>query len=210
MTIAVFGGSGRTGRLVVERALEEGHAVRALVRDPQKLPLEHERLELVQGDVLDADVVERTVAGSEAVISVIGRTRATEGPMMGPAGRNIVAAMERHGVRRLVATTGAGVRAPGDRPQLVDRAIVGLMKVIARDALADGQAYADTIAASGLDWTLPRAPRLVDREAAAELYVGAVGPDSGTTLARADFARFALEQLRSDRWLRQMPVVTTR
>lgn len=73
MKLAIFGATGKTGRVLVEQALAAGHEVTAFVRDLSKLTLGHERLSLVQGDVFDAARVEEAVAGKDAVISVLGR-----------------------------------------------------------------------------------------------------------------------------------------
>ena len=55
MKLAVFGGTGRTGRLLVEQALAAGHQVTVLVRTPSKLQIGDERLRTVQGDALDPE-----------------------------------------------------------------------------------------------------------------------------------------------------------
>jgi putative NADH-flavin reductase len=210
MKLALIGATGRTGLLVLEQALDRGHEVRAFARAASKLGEHASQVEVVEGDVLDQASVSTVVNGVDAVVSCLGRTRATSGDMMGPAARSIVAAMREHGVARLVATTGAGVRSDDDDPKLVDRAIVGLMKLVARDALRDGEAFADEIRASGLDWTLARAPRLHDGPGGRDLYVGIVGPDSGTKLNRTDFARFVLDQLEDDESIRSMPMASER
>ena len=49
MKILVLGGTGATGRLVVEQALADGHQVRALVRSPEKLTASNPNLEVVVG-----------------------------------------------------------------------------------------------------------------------------------------------------------------
>src|SRR5688572_18093218 len=108
MKIVVFGASGQTGRLLVEQALAAGHEVTALVRDPSKLAVRHERLRVLQGDVQDAGAVAGAVAGQDAVLSALGPA----GPAftsMTLGARHILAAIEQHGVRRLVTLTGAGV-----------------------------------------------------------------------------------------------------
>ncbi|MBD0329772.1 MAG: NAD(P)H-binding protein, partial [Thermoleophilia bacterium] len=68
MRVVVFGASGRTGRLAVERALAEGHEVTAFVRERGTLALEHERLRVAEGDVLDPASVEAGVAAAEGTI----------------------------------------------------------------------------------------------------------------------------------------------
>ena len=59
MRIVVFGATGRTGRPLVEQALERGHDVAAFVRTPGRLEA-HPRLTEVQGDALDAEAVSRS------------------------------------------------------------------------------------------------------------------------------------------------------
>src|SRR5512141_3018806 len=114
MKIVVFGASGGLGLNVLEQAVEMGQAVTAFVRNPSKIRIQHANLHVVQGDVLDADAVENAIAKHEAVVSVLGPMRPPVPHMMETAARNIVTGMKKQGVRRIVSTTGAGVRQPED------------------------------------------------------------------------------------------------
>ncbi len=60
MRLLVIGATGGTGRELVRQGLERGHEVAALVRRPSNLRLQHERLSIHQGDVLDYAAVEAT------------------------------------------------------------------------------------------------------------------------------------------------------
>lgn len=206
--VAIFGASGRTGRPLVEQALAAGYEIRALVRDPSKLPVDHERLAVVRGDVLDAVRVEEVIAGTDAVLSALGQTKSSPKDVQTRGTGNIVAAMERHGVRRLVSLTGAGVRDARDEPKLVDRAITFLLKRLQPDVLEDGVRHAEVIRASGLEWVIVRGPRLTEGPKKGGYRVGMVGKNSGTQISRADLAEFMLDQLTTDTHLRQMPVVS--
>ena len=208
MRVAIFGASGRTGRPLVEQALAAGHEVRALVRDPSKLQTGGERLVVIRGDVLDAARVEETVAGTEAVLSALGQTKGSTKDVQTRGTENIVAAMERHGVRRLVSLTGAGVGDPRDEPKIVDRAITFLLRRLQPDVLEDGVRHAEVIKASGLEWVIVRGPRLTEGPKKGGYRVGMVGKNSGTQISRADLAEFMLAQLTTDTHLRQMPVVS--
>jgi putative NADH-flavin reductase len=148
MRLAIFGASGRTGRPLVERALAEGREVRALVRSPSGFPVSHDRLVVVEGDVLDAARVEEIVAETDAVLSVLGPTKTSPKDVMTRGMQNIVGAMEKHDVRRLVSLTGAGVRDPRDEPKLVDRVFVFLLKRLQPDVLADSERRAELIRGS--------------------------------------------------------------
>src|SRR4028118_121382 len=107
MKILVFGATGSVGRNVVEQGLEREHEVTAFVRDPSGLEVEHEKLTVFRGDVLDGASVERAVRGQGAVLCSIGTGR--KGRVRSEGTRNIVRAMEGAGVRRLVCQTTLGV-----------------------------------------------------------------------------------------------------
>src|SRR5689334_18551519 len=123
MKIVLFGASRGVGRQVLEQALQAGHTVTAFVRDPSAISMEHANLTLFQGDALDAPAVEKAVAGQDAVISALGPAHPPVVGMMEIAARNIVNAMKKNGVRRLISTTGAGVRQTEDRPKFIDHFI---------------------------------------------------------------------------------------
>jgi putative NADH-flavin reductase len=206
--IVVFGASGGTGIEIARQGLAAGHEVTAFVRTPAKLNIENPKLTLFQGDVLDAAAVEQAVAGQEAVISALGPTRPAAPGMMETAARNIVAAMDKAGVRRLISTTGAGVRDPRDQPKLIDHLMKGLLTLLAGSVLKDSAANVEIIRASDLDWTIVRYPRLLDGPRTGNYRVGYVGQDSGSQLARADGADFVLKELAEGKYIGQMPVVS--
>jgi putative NADH-flavin reductase len=209
MKLTIFGASGRTGRPLVEQALAQGHDVVAFVRDPAKLPIQHERLTVAQGDVADAAAVEDAIAGSDAVLSALGHTAASPKDMQTTAMRNIIAAMRKHRVRRLVSLTGAGVSDPRDEPKLIDRVIKTLLVLVSKDVLKDAETHADVIRASDLDWVIVRGPMLTEGPHTGQYNVGYIGKGSGTRISRADVADFMLKQARDTTYLRQAPMVSS-
>ncbi|MBX3173793.1 MAG: NAD(P)H-binding protein [Gemmatimonadaceae bacterium] len=109
MHIAVFGATGRVGGRFVEYALAAGHTIRALVRDISKID-PRPGLEVVQGDVLTVDDVERTIAGTDAVVSGLGGAGVeAPGDAQSQGMRNIVAAMTKLGIKRVLGVAGGGI-----------------------------------------------------------------------------------------------------
>lgn len=208
MKIIVFGASGGTGIEAVKQALEAGHEVTAFVRNPAKVSLQHPKLKLATGNVTDSVVVEKAIAGQEVVISTLGPSHPPVPGMMETAAKNIIAAMQKAGIRRLVSTTGAGVRDPQDQPKLMDHLMKGLLTLLAGEALRDSAANVDIIRASDLDWTIVRYPRLTDGLFTGQYRVGYIGKDSGTQLSRADGADFVLKELVEKKYVHKMPVVS--
>ncbi|MYX49520.1 NAD(P)H-binding protein, partial [Streptomyces sp. SID8385] len=72
MRITVFGATGGVGGEVVRQALEAGHEVTAVVRDPAALKAGGERLEVARADLADASALGPLVAGRDAVLSGLG------------------------------------------------------------------------------------------------------------------------------------------
>jgi putative NADH-flavin reductase len=207
MKVAIFGATGMTGRFVLDEALARGHEVTVLVRDPDKLDIEHENLTTVTGDVLDPDAVEKAIIGQGAVVSVLGAgmrrtTLRTDGH------RTIVAAMQRQGVRRLVSMSIFGLGDSAQKLPLLWKLVV--KPLILRNAYRDHAGQEAVVAASDLDWTLTRPVSLREVAPTGRFQDGPAAAMDDITLkiGLADFARFTLDQLESDKYLRRRPGIS--
>ena len=207
-TVAIFGGTGKTGRHLVEGALAAGHRVAVLARTPVKLDLRHERLRVVKGDVQDPAAVSSTVEGATAVLSALGPTQNTPDHQVSRGTGHILDAMRAHGVRRIVISAGAGVGGEGDEPKLFDRLISFVLELAARHVLEDMTRTVHAVRASDRDWTVVRVPMLTDDPAAGSVRDGHVGVNTGPRIARADLARFMLQQLDDPTHVRATPVIS--
>ena len=208
MKIVVFGASGGMGIKVVEQALDAKHIVTAFLRTPSKIAIQHPNLTLFQGDVMNTAAVENAIAGQEVVISVLHTTRPPVPGMMETAAKNIISAMQKHSVRRIISTTGAAVPQPEDQPKVGDRLINALISIFDKNFVVDSSANVRVIQASDLDWTIARFPRLMDGAHTGKYRVAYLGKDSGTQITRADGADFVLKELTEKKWLRKAPVVS--
>jgi putative NADH-flavin reductase len=208
LKIVIYGATGRTGRHLVEQALAYGHAVTVLARDPSRLDAVPDGLTVVTGDVRDAARVAQSVAGAEAVLSVLAP--AGNSPKFGvsPGMDNILAAMQTQGVRRLIISVGAGIRDPQDRPTPVHALFGVLVKLLSKHVYADMAQVAARVRASGLDWTIVRAPMLTDGPMTGKIWSGYVGKEMGTRITRADLAAFMLQQLADPTHVRQAPAIS--
>src|ERR1700694_6035957 len=103
MKVLILGATGSLGRQLVEKVLQGGHQVTVLARDPSRVVPRDPRIRIVQGDVLDPQALDRAVAGQEAVIYSIGGRNRRPTTLFSESTRLLIASMEKHGVRRLVA-----------------------------------------------------------------------------------------------------------
>ncbi len=113
MTIAITGGTGFVGRSLIDLALGQGHALRALARKPQA---PRPGVEWVQGDLDDSAALARLSAGAGAVIHVAGLVNAAdladfERCNVGGTAA-VIAAAEAAGVPRLVFVSSLSAREP--------------------------------------------------------------------------------------------------
>lgn len=209
MRIAVLGATGRTGVPLVAEAVRRRHEVAALVRTPGKRALLPDGVDVVEGDATDRGALGRLVADADAVVDVIASDRGGPEDLRRRVVPQLLDAMGEHDVHRLVLLTGAGVRVEEDDPGLLDRIIVGVMRVVAAGVLEDGELATAAVAASDLDWTVVRAPRLTedDPRGSARAFAG-VGRGSSTRIARSDLAGWLLDELEAPAWVGRHPVVT--
>ena len=208
MRLLVFGATGGTGRELVRQALEQGHQVAAYARDPSRMDdIRHARLHVVRGDVLVPGSLGGVIAGRDAVFCSIGagprRTTLRE-----DGTRNIVEAMEKTGVRRLICQSSLGVGdSRANLPFFTKHVIVS---VFLRHAFADHERQEAIIKQSSLDWMIVRPPHLTDGPRTGAYRHGFPARDRRIrgNISRADVADFMLKQLSDDTYLHRTPGVS--
>ncbi|MCB8981458.1 MAG: SDR family oxidoreductase [Ardenticatenaceae bacterium] len=205
MKLAVFGATGGTGKEIVKQALAAGDEVTVLVRDPGRLTIKHDKLYLVIGDVLNADKVEETVAGSDAVCCSLGNTPNNPDFVVSDGTRNIIDCMEKQGIKRLVVVSAMGV---ADSVEQVTLTFKMLMKTVLRKAYEDKERQEQLIRESNLDWIIVRPGGLTNGPATGEYQFGLDSAIGSGQVSRADVAAFVLQQLTDDTFLHQTPVIT--
>ena len=207
--LLVVGATGGTGRQLLAQALEQGYAVTALVRNPPKLQVAHERLTVMQGDVLDYSTVQAAVRGQDAILCALGHK-----PYFYPTSilsggtRNLLRAMEAHGVPCLVCESSLGIGNSAGRLGLLFTVLV--IPLILPFYFWDKARQERMIAASTIDWVIVRPGVLTNRAKQGALRHG---PQVGSfvrtvNIARADVAAFMLAQLTDDTYLGTAPGVS--
>lgn len=208
MKLAIFGATGRTGQHLLRQALEAGHDVTILARDPAKVAVKNDRLRVVKGSVTDSACVDQVVAGADAVLSVLGPTSNEPTFAISRGTQSIIQSMKKNGIKRLVISAGAGVGDPGDSPKLFNKFINVLLKATAKNVYEDMLRTVALVRESGLDWTVVRVPMLTDAPKTGQVKVGMVGKGMGPRITRADMAEYMLQQVQSDEHIRKAPAVS--
>ncbi|NMR20112.1 NAD(P)-dependent oxidoreductase [Cellulomonas fimi] len=210
MRIALIGATGRTGTYALHTALDRGHSVTVLVRDPGRLPADtRERVRVVVGDATDPAALADLLTGADAVVSALG-----------PAGRQphlhtrtaraLVELMSTTGPRRFVGISGAGIDVPGDQKTTKDKLISRLIQTLGGEVVKDKPAEYQVWAASDLDWSLVRPPRLVDGPASDRpLEHHAHRSTRSTRITRSDLGAFLIDTVEQGLYPRLAPFTAT-
>jgi putative NADH-flavin reductase len=205
MRLAVLGGTGRIGQHILTSALESGHQVCALARQPEAVAAAN-GLTVIGGDATDGRAVADLVEGADAVLSALGPRGAKTPALLASAGRNIVAGMSKAGVRRLICVSAAGAFIGGDPDSAVLVKLI-LPTVLAKP-FADVREMESAVADSDLDWTMVRASRLVNTPPSGQYRVRPdYPPPGGWKIARADVASFMLACLTERSWVGEHPAL---
>ena len=206
MHLAMFGATGATGHQVVQQALEQGHSVTALARNPERLAIHHSSLRIVQGNVLDPIAVEKTVATADAVLSCLGRRPFQDKDAVWKGTRNIIEAMKKLRVPRLIVESAYGA---GSSRGLASIGMFAVTNTLLKWAYREKEIAEAGIAASELDWVIVRPVMLRNGPRTGKYRVGeTLRLSSLDWINRADVADFMLRQLTSDEWLRKTPAIS--
>ncbi|GAA1536510.1 NAD(P)H-binding protein [Dactylosporangium maewongense] len=203
MRLAVFGATGRAGRVVVDHALRGDHEVCTLARDPARLR-PRAGLRVVGGDVRDPAAVAETLEGADAVISTLGRRR-QDGDVCTDGIRTVLSAAAGNMPRRLIVLSNYGVADSRRRT-----AYVAVSWLLERAVLRDKEHMEALLRDSNADWTIVRAPVLTNGPRTGRYRTGVDLQLSFTAkVSRADLAEFILTELRDNVHIRQSVTITS-
>jgi len=219
MKLTIFAATGGIGRQILEQAIDAGHDVTAVVRNPQKLPAELAgQVRVVTADLAAPDpaMLKSAVAGADAVLSGLGATSNSEAGVATQGTRAIAGAMKAAGARRIVVVSAAPIGTvpsparpnppkhdPGDG-FIMQHVLSPLTKAAFRKHYADLAQMEDVLRNSDLEWTAVRPPRLTDKPLTGT-YRTARGQNlrRGAFISRADVAHYMLRALDQPETIKQ-------
>jgi|JI10StandDraft_1071094.scaffolds.fasta_scaffold275516_3 uncharacterized protein YbjT (DUF2867 family) len=208
MNIAVFGATGLTGGLVVERALAAGHRVTALVRSPERVRRTHAQLTVIGGSPTSAADVEACVRGADAVIHCLGVGGKGDGKpttLISDSVKATLTAMQTHGVSRIVCMSNVG--AGGSGPWLVNRVVVPVFLRWLRPIIADKDRMERALRAAPVEWIAVRLVGIVDGPVRS-IRTSEDGRGLGFTITASSVAEFLLARATGAEFLRQTPSIS--
>lgn len=169
MKIIVFGASRGTGLYAVKLAIENGHEVTAVARSISSIKLgkespqdKRDNLKVIQGDVLFPSTFESEIQGKDVVISSIGVSNTKPTTLYSQGTANIINAMVKYNVSRLLCISGVGVEVTPGMSLPLKLATKFIVQPLLRNNFSDLLKMEDAVKQTDLNWTIVRAPRLTD------------------------------------------------
>jgi putative NADH-flavin reductase len=208
--ITLFGATGQTGNAFLKQILSSHYEITVLVRTASKLTQKAPNLKVIEGDVLNIADVEKAVAGADIVVSLFGRVKDSPDLLQTNGTKNIIAAMQKYNVTRIISLSGGALPYPEkDKPKFVDKIFVTIMNLVAKKMLDDAKAHYEVLKNSNVKWMVVRGPRLTNDAKKGTYKIGWVGVNASTKISREDLAAFIVTQIEDETFNYQMPFISS-
>lgn len=212
--ILIYGATGRTGRLVIAYALQQGYAVTALARSPEKIDRHSPHLTVVHGLPTKLADVRRAMRGCDFVISTLSALSETESfsrkkisppHTLETTMRNTITVMHELGLRRIVTLSSIGAGDSRPYAPWYMRLMIRLTNF--KLVFADHDAQEALLRQSDLEWTIARSVGLSNKAISGQLLVRYEQTPSPFIISRQQLAKFMVDCLASAEFLHKAPLL---
>lgn len=209
MRLLIIGGTGKTGRELIQQGLAQGHLITAMVRNPRKINYDHANLRVLKGNVLVPDSLDSAVREQDVVLSALGHKRFfIKTTILSRGTKNIIEAMINNKVNRFICITSLGIN--DSRYRLGLYYTLFTIPVILFFYFLDKAKQEKFVMNSNLDWTIVRPGQLTNGK---KRSIYKLGPKTGhyiltKIISRADVAHFMLQELEQNRYVHKAVGIT--
>jgi len=204
LKIAVIGGTGKSGRYLVQELVKKGFSLKALVRNPENFKIKNDLVEVVYGDVRDYEIVKSLIEGCDVVLSTLGGTPLSEPTVFSKSTRNILTAMTEFNIKRYVVVTGLNVDTSLDKKSPKTKFATDWMYTNFPKSTKDRQDEYDILVQSNSEWTLVRLPLIIMTDERLETKTS-LEDCLGDKISATNLADFLIEQMSSTSFNKKAP-----
>ncbi|WP_242450825.1 NAD(P)H-binding protein [Priestia endophytica] len=211
MKVTIFGATGQIGQLLVTQALQAGYEVTAYSRRPNALNIEHEKLQIIVGDLTDQGKLREAILERDVVVSALGPVLSMKRQVLdlpiAEAHKAIISVMKEYGPKRFITLATPTISAKEDVKQLITQLPSIMAKLLFPTGYAEMKAIEKLIKNSKLDWTVVRIinPNVKTN---GNGYSVSLGDTKGKmNVSRYNVAKCMLEATQKDEWVHKMPIV---
>jgi putative NADH-flavin reductase len=206
-TVAIIGGTGKAGRYLLKKIINEPINIKALIRKADQSNGATPNLQIIFGDVKDYATVQALIRDCDAVISTLGLGIPPDEPtLFGKATHNILKAMDHHQVRRYIAITGLNVDTLFDHKSEKTKSATAWMHEHFPVSTKDRQLEYELLTKSSADWTLLRLPLIEQTDFVKEISIS-LDDCPSDTISAASLAEFLIHQLYDTSFIKKAPFI---
>jgi uncharacterized protein YbjT (DUF2867 family) len=214
MRLLLLGATGRTGWLIMEKALAGQHQVTAIVRDPSKL--RGMNVTIIKGTPYDPDTVKAAIKDCQAVICTLNISRTTDSPwarlrapkdLISRSIQNALQAMAVNGSKRIISLSALGAGESKKKMPFIFKVFIASSNL--RYAYRDHTRQEALLAKSDSNWTVIRLPVLTEEPGEFEILVNKNdGVKLNRDINREAVARFILSILDDAQYYRKIVAIS--
>lgn len=203
LNIAVIGGTGKSGKFVVQQLLQQQFNLKLLLRNPGNFDIQNDNIEIQKGDARDFDSINCLLKGCQAVVSTLGQPKG-ESSIFSDSTRNVIKAMKENGLKRYIVTTGLSVNTPFDSKNEKVQFATSWMYDNYPETTKDKQREYEILSQSDLDWTMIRLPLIKETD---EIFGYNVSLNDclGDSISAPDLGKFIAGEILNENYLRRSP-----
>lgn len=206
--IAIIGGTGKSGKYLVNQLINQGFQLKILLRNPDNFQLKSSLIEVIKGEVTNFSSIRSLIEDCQAVISTLGLgIPASEPTIFSQSTTNVIKAMNECNVHRYIVTTGLNVDTPFDKKSSKTSFGTDWMKKTFPISTKDKQLEYDILVNSNIDWTLVRLPLIEQTDERNQVIVD-LEDCPGDKISATDLAFFLIEQLSSEAFIKKSPFLS--
>jgi len=205
--ILILGSTGKLGKVLVSFLLIKNIKLVVLVRNPEKLDIKNNNLEIIKGDVTNPKDLHDALEGINVVISVLGHGFWTKFPILKNSLENLIPLMEEKGIKRFISVSGAGLKTKNDRNSFTLNFSQRLFRVIDPYRIKDAEDQQRLLEKSNLNWTVVRTPVHENKNSGNISYSGFKQPFIWKRVSRLAIAKFIHDNLNDEKWYKKSPII---
>jgi putative NADH-flavin reductase len=216
MKLLILGATGRTGKLILTEALQQGFEINCLVREPEKITISHEILKLYQGSPEHISELENAMQGCNGIISALNISRKTDFPwsklrtppkFLSDVMNNVISLSKKNNIERLIVCSAWGVAETEQEIPFWFRWFIKNSNIGV--AYEDHERQERIIKSSDLKWTIIRPTGLTNFKKDKKIIESYNNiPKPKLTVSRKNVAKFMVNALSNDDLIGRLPVIS--
>jgi putative NADH-flavin reductase len=212
MNVLILGATGYAGTEVLKQALQKNYTVTVLVRNAKAITAQHQNLSILEGNVLDRNILSQALQNQDAVIQVLGISGKGDGKpnsFVSDATKILVEEMQKQNINRLIALSNVGAgNSISFMPRFFTKFILPYFMKWLKAIIDDKNIMEPIIMNSSLQWTIIRCPNITEKPAKSDVTATLDGKGLKLSITKPDAAKFIVDQIIEKNFINQAPSIS--